>query len=246
MSVPGRQPCMCPQPDNPADPRSVTAARDERMRLAALRPPQACKPLTRINVSITELPGLLGVWRLNTGSVNAAVETADSGEAMEIARAGGKYIPAVLRIEWRTRSADGKPYPVPVLQIGLSMRDLAQGSLPAGPGGLLSQLRAPEQPKAITATPTQAPEPLEPAADMPTEVGPEPAPPEEPWRQASALYERAVAADGRQEFMAIVDQAKALGIEEEMACVDRANDEWAQLLPALQDLWTKKAQGSAA
>jgi hypothetical protein len=159
MTVPGYQPCMCPQPENPADPRSVTAARDERMRLAGLRPPQACRPLTRINVSITELPGLLGVWRLNTGSVNAAVETADSGEAMELARAGGKYIPAVLRIEWRERSADGKPFSVPVLQIGMSMRDLAQGALPAGPGGLLTQLRGGGQPKALTAGTSDIPGP---------------------------------------------------------------------------------------
>jgi hypothetical protein len=244
MSVPGRQACMCPQPQNPADPASVTAARDERMRLAGLRPPQACKPLTRINVSITELPGLLGVWRLNTGSVNAAVETADSGEAMALAREGGKYIPAVLRIEWRQRSADGKPYPVPVLQIGLSMRDLAAGALPAGTGGLLSQLREPEQPKALTAGTPDLPGPETPyvRTGLPARgehrAG-EPDP--EPWEQACALYDRAVATTGEQAFLAIVEEAKARGLEEEMACTDRGNEEWEQLLPALQDLWKKKA-----
>ena len=154
------QPCLCPQPDDPSDPVSVQAARDERKRLAAQRPPKACKPLTRINVTISDLPGLTGVFRLNTGSENAAVETADSGDAMAIARAGGVYLPAVLRIEWRVRSADGKPYPVPVLHIGKSMQEIAAGTLPAGPGGLVAQLQGAvpgEQPRAITAGPAVTP-----------------------------------------------------------------------------------------
>jgi hypothetical protein len=158
----GNEPCLCPHPDDPSDPASVQQARDERKRLAALRPPQACKPLTRINVTIPDLPGLTGVFRLNTGSENAAVETADSGDAMAIAREGGVYLPAVLRFEWRIRSADGSPYPVPVLHIGLSMQELAAGALPAGPSGLLAQLQgsAPgEQRRALTTgtTPTPAP-----------------------------------------------------------------------------------------
>ena len=146
------QACLCPQPDDPSDPVSVQRARDERKRLAALRPAKACKPLTRINVTISDLPGLTGVFRLNTGSENAAVETADSGDAMAIAREGGVYLPAVLRIEWRVRSADGKPYPVPVLHIGLSMREIASGVLPAGPSGLVAQIQGtgPEQRRAIT------------------------------------------------------------------------------------------------
>lgn len=83
------------------------------------------------------------MFRLNTGSENAAVETADSGDAMEIAREGGVYLPAVLRIEWRSRAEDGKPYPVPVLQIGKSMREVAERSLPGGLSGLMAQLQGP-------------------------------------------------------------------------------------------------------
>ena len=160
------QPCQCPRPNDPSDPVSVQQARDERKRLAALRPPQACKPLTRINVTIPDLPGLTGVFKLNTGSENAAVETADSGDAMVIAREGGVYLPAVLRFEWRNRATDGSPYPVPVLEIGRSMQELAEGALPAGPSGLLAQLQGStgrEQRAALTAgasaAPAQAPEP---------------------------------------------------------------------------------------
>jgi len=124
------RPCMCP-----ADPA-------ERQRLAAMRTPQACEPLTRINVTIPDLPGLTGVWKLNTGSVNAAVETADSGDAMAIARGAGAYLPAVLYIHWRRRADTGSPYPVPVLMIGTSMEELARGELPAGPAGLVAQIQA--------------------------------------------------------------------------------------------------------
>jgi recombination directionality factor gp3-like protein len=133
------RPCMCP-----ADP-------DERARMAAMRPPQACKPKTRITVSIPELPGLTGVWTLWTGSVSAAVETADSGDAMALARAGGAYLPAILYIHWRKRVSDASPYPVPVLMIGTSMEELARGELPAGPAGLVAQIQAGARPLAISA-----------------------------------------------------------------------------------------------
>lgn len=171
----GGQPCQCPQPEDPSDPVSVQRARDDRKRLARLRPPKACKPLTRINVTISDLPGLTGVFRLNSGSENAAVETADSGDAMAIAREGGVYLPAVLRIEWRIRSADGSPYPVPVLHIGLSMREIASGALPAGPGGLLTQIQGgePGQRRAITSGPAAPPQ----REERPAVAAPRQAPP---------------------------------------------------------------------
>jgi hypothetical protein len=136
------EPCSCPRPSDPSDPASVRRALDERHRLAALRPPQACKPLTRMNLTIPDLPGITGTWRLNTGSENAAVETAGAGDAMTIARGAGAYLPAVLTFSWRYRADDGSPYPVPFLQLGTSMEDLARGLLPAGPAGLLAQVQA--------------------------------------------------------------------------------------------------------
>jgi hypothetical protein len=149
-------PCTCPRPADPYDPASVRKALDERHRLAAMRPPRACKPLTRINVTIPDLPGLVGCWKLNTGSENAAVEIAAAGDAMMLAREGGVYLPAVLSIQWRNRADTGAPYPVPFLQIGVSMRELAAGQLPAGPGGLVAQLKAAAEHRAITADGDQA------------------------------------------------------------------------------------------
>jgi hypothetical protein len=235
MSRPERRPCMCPQPEDPSDPASVQAARDERIRLAGMKTPQACKPLTRINVSITELPGLLGVWRLNTGSENAAVETADSGDMLAIAREGGKYLPAVLRIEWRTRSEDGSPYPVPVLQIGLSMQQFATGALPSGPGGLLAQLAPPGERLALTSG-AREPSP------------PPPEPEEEPmdWERAKAIYERALAAATAPELKACADEAKAAGLLDEHVCTDRPGDVWEPLHDALQAVWREKAAEAGA
>jgi hypothetical protein len=136
------KPCSCPRPSDPSDPASVMRALDERHRLACLRPPQACKTLTRMNLTIPDLPGITGTWRLNTGSENAAVETAGAANAMTLARGDGVYLPAVLYFQWRYRADDGSPYPVPFLQLGLSMEDLARGLLPAGASGLLTQLQA--------------------------------------------------------------------------------------------------------
>lgn len=150
-----------PQPGQSANPCMCPADPGERARLAAMRPPQACKPKTRITVSIPELPGLTGVWTLWTGSMSAAVETADSGDAMALARAGGAYLPAILYIHWRQRAADGSPYPVPVLMIGTSMEELARGALPPGPGGLVAQLQAGARAQALAITAGTAAPPRE-------------------------------------------------------------------------------------
>jgi hypothetical protein len=133
--------CQCPRGASADDEAGIAAAYEERERLSRLRPPQACKTLTRFNVTIPNLPGLTGTWRLNTGSKNAAVETAGSGDIMTVARGDGVYLPAVLSIQWRFRAEDGSPYPVPFLQIGLSMDELAAGQLPAGAVGLVAQLQ---------------------------------------------------------------------------------------------------------
>jgi hypothetical protein len=162
------RPCMCPR-GTAGDQASIRRAYEERKRLSKLRPPQACKTLTHINVTIPDLPGLTGVWRLSTGSENAAVETAGTGDAMVIARGNGVYLPAVLSIQWRNRAEDGSPYPVPCLQIGLSMREIAAGMLPAGPGGLVAQLQgsAAGQRAAIT---SGGPAPAAPGEAVPGEV----------------------------------------------------------------------------
>lgn len=243
------QPCLCPRPDDPTDPASVQEARDERKRLAALRPPQACKPLTRINVTIPDLPGLTGVFRLNTGSENAAVETADSGDAMAIAREGGVYLPAVLRFEWRIRSADGSPYPVPVLHIGLSMQELAAGALPAGPSGLLAQLQgsaAGEPRRELTAGTTTPP--VASPAPATAQPGPAQRPAPRPDRFAAVISairgaEIAVAAQRiadavvnattAQEMKALGALGDELGVLDDWAVTDEDNNAG----EILRDLW---------
>ena len=85
----GNRPCLCP-----SDPI-------ERSVQAQLNPPQACKPITRINLMIPDLPGL-GVWRLGTASFYAAVELGDSAELMEEARKAGAFLEAQLRRPPRT------------------------------------------------------------------------------------------------------------------------------------------------
>lgn len=230
------KPCMCPRGEA-GDPTSVRRAYDERKRLSKLRPPQACKTLTHINVTIPDLPGLTGVWRLNTGSENAAVETAGTGDAMVIARGNGIYLPAVLGIQWRYRAEDGSPYPVPFLQIGLSMRELAAGMLPAGPGGLVQQLRsATGEQKAITMAPGM-PVPAAPPAV------PGPAPSGEPQADARRLAAQQVAAEagsalGRDAVRKLIGEAKAEQLEAEMVCV---GDVWMTLREALTDAWNLTA-----
>ena len=236
------QPCLCPYPDDPSDPVSVQGARDERKRLAALRPPQACKPLTRINVTIPDLPGLTGVFRLNTGSENAAVETADSGDAMEIAREGGVYLPAVLRIEWRVRAADGKPYPVPVLQIGLSMREIAEGTLPAGPSGLLAQLQGSPAGgrRAITAgpqvvTPAPDPAPGKPVFDRMS-----------PQQQAQSIADAAAKATTRTQIEQLDEMSEAHNVGDHQVCTDAGEDVWEELRSHLRDRWRGLPAAGAA
>jgi hypothetical protein len=197
------EPCQCPRD------------RDERNRLAKMRPPRACKPLTRIRVMIPQLPGLTGVFQLNTGSENALVEVEDTSRSLEIAREDGVYLPAVLRIEWRKRAADGSPYQVPVLQVGVSYQDLAQHALPGNTeAGLLTQLRAatPER-KAISAGPgAEGDEPTQPP------VTPAPAVPvtEEVSRLAQRIADDAGHATSQPAVRALIEEAKTasvLGVE---------------------------------
>lgn len=230
-----RQPCLCPQPDDPLDETSVLQARDERMRLGEANPPQACKQKTRVNIMLPDLPGL-GVWRLDTGSYHATVEMGDTAEALTIARDAGVYLTAVVRIEQRKRASDGKPYPVVALQPGCSLRQIASGALPAGAGGLLAQLQGQSAGDrlALPAGPASAPAP---APDEPEE---------EDWQKATRIYERARAATTTRAVEACKDDAEHQGLLEEHVCSDRANDVWEPLEDALREVWKQKAKRGAA
>jgi Recombination directionality factor-like len=163
-------PCLCPHADDIEDYEQVEAAAKERARLAKLNPPQACKTQTRISVMIPDLPGL-GIFRLDTGSYYAAVEIGDAAAVMQAARNRDIYLPAILRIDQREKVAEGKTtkYPVPVLEVLVTLRQIVTGALAAG--GAVAQLPPPpgQAPRALTAgapAPSAA-QPTAPQAEAP-------------------------------------------------------------------------------
>ena len=124
----------------------------ERYRLAHENPPKACALKTRISVMVPDLPGL-GVWRIDTSSYYAGTEIIDAAYLMQEARALDIFLPAILRIDHRSRVAGGetKKFPVLVVEVLATFRQITSGELAAG--GINAQLPpAPGEPqRAITA-----------------------------------------------------------------------------------------------
>lgn len=110
-------PCLCP-----ADPA-------ERRELA--KEGQACKPTTRLNVMLPEIPDL-GVWRLESHGYYAASELAGTVDVIE---AAGQMLPARLRLEQREVKRPNQPtnqFAVPVLELpNVRIADIVSGQLPA-------------------------------------------------------------------------------------------------------------------
>lgn len=139
-----REPCMCPF--EPAD-RAALAQRGE-----------ACKPTTRVNVILPDVPDV-GVWRLDSHGFNAAVELGATVELLAAASAQHVIIPAVLRLEQRqskslaSGKAETRNYAVPVLEIRQTLHQLV-----AAGGGSTMALPAPmgEPLLAIAGAPTRA------------------------------------------------------------------------------------------
>ena len=175
------EPCACP------------VDKVERAQLASRG--QACKPTTRVNLILPELPGL-GVWRLESHGYYAAVELAGAAEYLSMATSVGHRIPARLRLVKRQvkRPAigrDGKAtvqtrnFAVPTIDLEVRIADLLAGEVPALP--------APTAPPALPSGPVNRRErvarpalpsgtPLPDDARMVREVRPElpPPPPIEP------------------------------------------------------------------
>jgi hypothetical protein len=139
-----QDPCLCPS--------------DPQQRAQEAASGRACKPHTRVNVIIPDLPGL-GVWRIESGGYYAAVELGGAAELLAAARAQGVIVPAVLRLEQRKVIADGqtKQFAVPVLDILPTLRELT--GLTAGGGIAASLPPAPSGAKALTAAPAPADSP---------------------------------------------------------------------------------------
>ena len=93
-----------------------------------------CKPHTRLQVLLPDVPGL-GCWRLDTTGYYAAVELAGTVDLLEMATGRGVLLPARLRIDQRSVLRDGQTrrFPVPTLDIDvrpLEMHALTQGEVP--------------------------------------------------------------------------------------------------------------------
>jgi hypothetical protein len=222
-------PCLCPHADDPEDYDQVEAAAKERAHLAKLNPPRACKTQTRISVMIPDLPGL-GVFRLDTGSYYAAVEIGDAAAVMQAARDRDIYLPAVLRIDPRERIAEGKTkkYPVPVLEVLATLRQIVSGALvSAGIAAQLPPAPAGQQRALTSGTPAA---PAAPAAK------PETAKP----LTAQQIADRALAATTADEIDALARQANANGQNEDL--VSTAEDVYEELRPFLHERWTALKQ----
>jgi hypothetical protein len=92
-----------------------------------------CKVTTRFSFMRPDIPGL-GVWRLESHGWNSAVELPGTLEVMMLAAAESKFIPAVLRIEHRTKKQPGQPtkkFIVPVIDLpGVTVNQLVSGDIP--------------------------------------------------------------------------------------------------------------------
>lgn len=145
--------CLCPHADDPDDAEQLDAAARQRAELAKKNPPEACKPTTRLNVILPDLPDI-GVWRLDSHGFYSAVELGGAAELLAQARAAGVVLPATLRLEQRSvkRAGQTRRYAVPVLEIGASLRQLTTGGGPATLGDSLPA--APRPVAALEAAPT--------------------------------------------------------------------------------------------
>lgn len=131
------KPCMCP-PNGPL-----------RAEAAGGRNPTACKPTSRLSVILPDLPDL-GIWLLASRGWHAAVELAGAADLLHRAATAGVLLPAKLRLEQRTTKRPGESvqhYAVPVLELGVTLRALTEGSA----GVAVDQLPpAPPRARALT------------------------------------------------------------------------------------------------
>lgn len=227
-------PCQCPHAADPDDAGEVEDAARKRAALAKLNPPRACKLVTRINVMIPDLPGL-GVFRLDTGSYYAAVEIGDAAALMQTAREKGVFLPAILRIDQRQRKAGGetKTYPVVVLEVLTTFRDLATGSIEQA--GIAAQLPpAPSGARAAIAAPAVA----APAAPLPAAAA-DPGPMLSPETIARQIAEAARAAQCRADIEALIAKAEEERVDADLVCADPEQDLWVELRDHLRDAWRK-------
>ncbi len=127
-----------------------------------------CKATTRVNVMLPDLPDI-GVWRLETHGINAAMELPGTISVILMASDAGRFLPGRLRIEHRTSKKAGqtRQFVVPVIDLDITSRELMSGSAPARPvtesGAAPAALEAGRAPAAVV-----EPEATVPASPAPT------------------------------------------------------------------------------
>lgn len=156
---------------------------DPALRDAGTDPSGTCGIITRVSFIIPDLPGL-GVWRLDSGGWNAAVELPGTLELLAQAASEARFIPAVLSLQNRTAKREGKThrFVVPVIELpDVTIGQLVDGTAPTyalnapsgAPPGKPALPAAPPPPADPTFTHDEetvgfgAPPPL-PGADAPT------------------------------------------------------------------------------
>lgn len=104
-----RRPCLC------------LAQYGDEWHLRSAR--EVCKPTSRINVMLPDLPDL-GVWRLESKSYYAADAMAGGIDTVLAATEGRSMMPVRMWIEQRTRVADGQTKNFPVVMVVPSLPKL--------------------------------------------------------------------------------------------------------------------------
>jgi hypothetical protein len=122
--------CACPS--DPLD----------RAELAAKG--RACKPTTRLNVVLADVPGI-GVWRLESHGYHSAVELPMVAEFLAQATEAGTYLPAELALTPRSSKRPGvgrREWLVPIIEVKTTPRALMAGDIPAVGSGAKTAIDA--------------------------------------------------------------------------------------------------------
>lgn len=128
---------------------------------------QPCQMTTRLSVILPDMPDL-GSWRLETKSYYSASELAATVDVLKGQLGTAAMVPVALRIEQRTRVAQGKTKQYPV--IAMELRGATAGQVMAGQIPTTETAPAAQGPAAVGA-PEQAPAlPSAPTRDWLAEV----------------------------------------------------------------------------
>ncbi len=106
-------------------------------RALAAQSGKACKPTTRLNVVLPDVPGI-GVWRIDSHGYHSAVKLPMVAELLAFAAGERRYIPAHLTLVLQTSKQPGqgrREWYVPLIDVGASPRELMAGSSAAGIAG---------------------------------------------------------------------------------------------------------------